>query len=91
MAIEGLDAILLSLKDIANDYSEENVLILQNMTSPDGGGLSKIRESYLGAEADLDSSVKAILVSATNHIDQLKSYFSFIGKNYKKLYEDSSK
>ena len=91
MAIEGLDAILLSLKDIANDYSQENILILQNITSPDGGGLSKIRESYLGAEADLDSSAKAILVSTTNHIDQLKSYFSFIGKNYKKLYEESSK
>jgi len=47
MAVEGLDTILLSLMDIANDYSDEDMVMLESMTSEEGG-LSRIRESYLG-------------------------------------------
>ncbi len=52
IAVEGLDVILLSLMDIAGDYNEEYMALLKNMASAEGGGLSRIRESYLGAEAD---------------------------------------
>lgn len=87
MAVEGLDTILLSLKDIANDYNDEDMQILKNMTSGEGGGLSRIRESYLGAEGELDASAKALLLSSTNHIDRLRSLFGLIGDNYQKLAE----
>ena len=59
--------------------------LLANMTSEDGKGLSGIRQSYLGAEKDLEASNKAVLVSATGHMDRLRSLFGKIGSNYQKL------
>ena len=53
IAVEGMDVIFLSLMDTAGDYNEEDMALLKNMASAEGGGLSRIRESYLGAEADL--------------------------------------
>ena len=87
IAVEGLDTFLLSLMDIAADYNEEDLGILKNMASGERGGLSRIRESYLGAEADLDAGTKAILLSSTNHMDRLKSLFGLVGENYRKLSE----
>jgi hypothetical protein len=59
--------------------------MLANMTSENGKGLSGIRQSYLGAERDLEAGNKAVLVSATNHMDQLRRLFGKIGSNYQKL------
>ena len=85
MAVEGLDTILLTLKDIASDYDDVDMTILKNMTSDGGKGLSKIRESYLGTEAELDTETKGLLLSSTNHMDRLKSLFGIVGENYRKL------
>ena len=85
IAVEGLDMVLLSLMDIAGDYNEEDMAILKQLASAEGGGLSRIRESYLGAEADLDAGTSAILLSSTNHVDRLKSLFGLVGENYRKL------
>ena len=87
MAVEGLDVILLTLKDIAGDYDEDDMLMLEVMTSNEKGGLFRIRESYLGAEKDLDASGKSLLLSSTNHIDRLRSLFGQIGSNYRRLFE----
>ena len=84
MAVEGLDTILLSLMDIANDYSDEDMVMLESMTSEEGG-LSRIRESYLGAETGLEAGVKPLLMSATNHMDRLRSLFRSVGENHRKL------
>ena len=85
IAVEGLDAILLSLMDLAHAYNDIDMQLLANMTSEDGTGLAGIRQTYLGAEKDLDASNKAILVSATNHMDRLRGLFGKIGANYQKL------
>jgi Trk K+ transport system NAD-binding subunit len=85
MAVEGLDAILLTLIDLAHAYSDIDMQLLANMTSEDGKGLSGIRKSYLGAEKDLEAGNKAVLVSATNHMEQLRGLFGKIGANYQKL------
>jgi CPA2 family monovalent cation:H+ antiporter-2 len=85
IAVEGLDAILLTLKDLANDYSDIDMELLASMTSEDGGGLSGVRQSYLSADKNLEAGNKAVLVSATNHMDRLRSLFGRIGANYKKL------
>ena len=85
IAVEGLDAILLTLIDLAQDYNDIDMTMLANMTSEDGKGLSGIRQSYLGAEKDLEAGNKAMLVSATNHMDQLRGLFGKIGNNYQKL------
>ncbi len=84
MAVEGLDTILLSLMDIANDYSDEDMVMLESMTSEEGG-LSRIRESYLGAETGLEAGVRPLLMSATNHMDRLRSLFRSVGENHRKL------
>ena len=85
IAVEGLDAILLTLIDLAIDYSDIDMQLLANMTSENGKGLSGIRQSYLGAEKDLEAGNKAVLMSATNHMDQLRGLFGKIGSNYQKL------
>ena len=85
IAVEGLDAILLTLIDLAHAYSDIDMELLANMTSENGRGLSGIRQSYLGAGKDLEAGNKAVLVSATNHIDQLRGLFGKIGTNYQKL------
>ena len=84
MAVEGLDTILLSLMDIANDYSDEDMVMLESMTSEEGG-LSRIRESYLSAETGLEAGAKTLLMSATNHMDRLRSLFRSVGENHRKL------
>lgn len=85
IAVEGLDAILLTLMDLAHAYSDIDMQLLANMTSENGKGLSGIRQSYLGAEKELEAGNKAVLVSATSHMDQLRGLFGKIGTNYQKL------
>lgn len=88
IAVEGLDAILLILIDLAKHYDAYDVEVIHQMTSSRGGGLANIRESYLAAEKDeLDPNAKAILLSSTNRIERLRSLFGMVGNNYKKLAE----
>lgn len=89
MAVEGLDAILLSLHDIAREYDEDEMRLLHEMTERGSEGLSRIRETYLSPEAGLDAPAKALLLSTTNHMDQLKSLFGLVGHNYQKLSQAS--
>jgi CPA2 family monovalent cation:H+ antiporter-2 len=83
--VEALDAILLSLKDIARECSEEDLMLLRNMTSGDGKGLARIRQSYLGAENQLDPADRAKFLSATNNVDRLRQLFGGLGENYERL------
>lgn len=88
LAVEGLDAILLILIDLAHRYDQEDVRIMHHMTSGSGGGLAKIRESYLAAEqGELDANAKAILLSSTNRIERLRALFGMVANNYRKLAE----
>ena len=85
MAVEGLDAILLTLKDLADEYNDTDLELLRNMTAGDGKGLASIRESYLSAERDLATGSKALLVSATNNMDRLRGLFGHLADNYRRL------
>jgi len=85
IAIEGLDAILLTLIDLAEAYSDTDLELLRGMTSSGDKGLAGIRKSYLSAERDLAAGSKALLVSATNHMDRLRSLFGHVADNYRKL------
>ena len=87
MAVEGLDLVLLSVKDLAEDYSDMDMKILTEMTSRKGKGLSRIRESYLGQDKNLAAETKAVLLSSTNRMERLKTLFGFVGENYRKLAE----
>ena len=83
--MEGLDAILQTLIDLADTYNDIDMDLLSKMTSEDGRGLSNIRQHYLGDAEDLEAENKAVLVSATNHMDQLRGILGKIGGNYQKL------
>lgn len=84
MAVEGLDAILMSLRDLAAQYSDDDMQMLESMTS-NGGGIARIRKSYVGGDKSLDQEGKASLVSATGHMEQLRHLFRAVGSNYKRL------
>jgi CPA2 family monovalent cation:H+ antiporter-2 len=87
-AVEGLDAILLTLIDLAKDYDADDMRALEGMTSGGGQGLSKVREKYLAAgESDLDADAKSTLLSSTLHVERLRSLFGMVAGNYRKLEE----
>lgn len=85
MAVEALDTILLTLIELAADYSDIEMRVLGTMTSAQGKGFGGIREKYLGAERDLGVEGKALLLSATSHMDRLRTLFGEVGNNYRKL------
>jgi CPA2 family monovalent cation:H+ antiporter-2 len=85
IAVEGLDTVLLTLKDIAEDYDDMDMDMLKGMILGEGKGLSKIRESYLDTKMELNAESRALLVSSTNHMEGLKTIFGSIGENYRKI------
>ena len=85
MVLEGLDTIPLTLKDVATSPNQEDLRILTALTSGEGGGMSKIRGRYLDIEQKLTPATKALMVSATGHMDQLKEFFGTLGKSYERL------
>lgn len=85
LAVEGLDAILLTLIELAREYSAMEMTVLNAMTSAEGKGFAGIREKYLGAERGVSAESKALLLSATNHMDRLRTLFGEVGNNYRKL------
>ncbi len=88
--VEALDAILLSLKDIAREYTEVDMELLRAMTSSEGRNLSRIRQAYLGSGNQLDTAERTRFLSATNHVDRLRQLFGGVGANYAKLAATSS-
>ena len=86
-AVEGLDAILLTLIALSADYSDFEMKLLDRMTSSSAKGFAGVRERYLSAARDLDVDKKALLLGATNHMDRLRVLFGEVGNNYRKLAE----
>jgi hypothetical protein len=84
-AVEGLDAILLTLIALSDDYNEFDMKHLEAMTSSQAKGFAGVRSRYLAAGRDLDVEKKAQLLDATNHMDRLRTLFGEVGNNYRKL------
>ena len=82
-AIEGLDAILLTLMDVAKEYSEQDAELLGRMTSEDGIG--RVRKAYLDEESELDSAGRMQLLSAANHCERLIWLFGEMARTYMAL------
>ncbi len=70
-AIEGLDAIVLTLVDFARERSEEDALLLGAITSEDGNGMKGVRSAYLAEESGLDASQRMQLLAAANLCERL--------------------
>lgn len=87
-AVEGLDAILMILIDLAKQYDADDMEALEGMTSGRGRGLSRVREQYLAAgEENLDGDTKGTVLSSTLRVERLRSLFGMVAGNYKKLEE----
>jgi len=85
VVVEGLDTILLSLKDIVADYNEDDIMLLKAMTSNNSKGIEKIRSIYMNGKHDFDQSSNVLLLSATNLTERLIILFGKIGQDYDKL------
>jgi hypothetical protein len=70
-AIEGVDAIVLSLLEFARERSEEDALLLASLTAVDGNGIGAVRSAYLAEEGDLDASQRMQLLAAANNCERL--------------------
>ena len=70
-AVEGLDAIVLSLLDFARERSEEDALLLAAITSEDGNGMKDVRSAYLAEESGLDVAERIRLLAAANYCERL--------------------
>lgn len=89
--VEGLDTILLSLKDLALEFNEDDLNILKTITSKDSKNVEKIRAKRLTQESGFDQEGKVLLVSASNLAENIISNFSDISDIYEKLYLESKK
>ena len=84
-AIEGLDTILLTRIDVAQERSEEDGGLLEMMTSEDGNGISSVRSSYLKEESALDPEARMKLLGAANRCERLIWLFGKMGQTYMTL------
>ncbi|MHC4822989.1 MAG: cation:proton antiporter domain-containing protein [Planctomycetota bacterium] len=89
VVVEALDAILHSLRELAEEPNETDFALLRAMTSADNSGLARIRERYLG-ETGLDTDLKRQLLSVTSHVDRLRALFGAVGHNYRGLVREET-
>ncbi len=84
--VEGLDTILFSLKDVATNYDDEDMMLLSIMTSKNSKGIEKVRSVHLSDDTNLTQENKMLLLSATNLTERLIFLFGDIGENYKSIF-----
>ena len=83
VAVDGTDAILLTLVDVARDRSPLDLDLLEKMTSEDG--LTRVRKAYLAEDGALDATARMRLLSAANHCERLIWQFRTLGRSYRAL------
>ncbi len=82
-AVEGLDAIVLTLINVAKERSEDDSVLLNAMTSEDGNGIKGVRSAYLAEERGLDATERMQLLAAANHCERLIWLFGEMGRDYR--------
>jgi phosphate:Na+ symporter len=83
VAVEGVDAILLILMDVARERKAEHADQLAAITSEDG--IARVRRAYLAEESELDSTGRWQLLSAANHCERLIWMFGVLGRTFMSL------
>ena len=83
VAVEGVDAILLMLIDVARERSIQHADLLNAITSEDGIG--RVRKAYLAEESELEKEGRWQLLSASNHCERLIWLFGELGRTYMTL------
>jgi phosphate:Na+ symporter len=85
VAVDGIDAILLTFLDVARERSELDAGLLKQMTSEDG--MTRVRKAYLAEDKDeeLTSTTRMQLLAAANHCERLIWLFGEMGAAYSAL------
>ena len=83
VAIDGIDAILLTFMDVARDRTELDAELLAGMTSEDG--MTRVRKAYLAEDEKMDPNARMQLLAAANHCERLIWLFGDMGSAYTKL------
>ena len=84
-AIEGLDAIIMTLEDVVKNKDQDDSEFLAGMTSEKGHGVESVRKAYLSQEKDLKSDDKKNLLSAMNRCERIVLSLGDIGKGFMQL------
>jgi phosphate:Na+ symporter len=83
VAIDGIDAILLTFLDVARERTDLDAQLLESMTSEDG--MTRVRKAYLAETEKMDSNAQMQLLAAANHCERLIWLFGDMGNAYKTL------
>jgi phosphate:Na+ symporter len=83
VAIDGIDAILLTFMDVARERNDIDAELLEGMTSEDG--MTRVRKAYLAEEEKMDANARMQLLAAANHCERLIWLFGDMGATYRKL------
>ena len=85
VAVDGIDAILLTFLDVARERSELDATMLRQMTSEDG--MTRVRKAYLAEDSgeELTAATRMQLLAAANHCERLIWLFGEMGETYSSL------
>lgn len=83
VAVDGVDAILWTLLDVAKERAAVDIELLERMTSEDG--MTRVRKAYLAEDSQLDPTARMQLLAAANHCERLIWLFGDLGRSYRTL------
>jgi phosphate:Na+ symporter len=83
VAVDGIDAILLTFMDVARERADIDAELLAGMTSEDG--MTRVRKAYLAEDENMDANSRMQLLAAANHCERLIWLFGDMGKAYDAL------
>ncbi|MBU2553429.1 MAG: hypothetical protein KKF98_03150 [Bacteroidetes bacterium] len=83
-SLEGLDIILMTLKDVVHLKDKEDVGLLNVMTSEAGHGIKKLRQAYLSNEKKLDAEEKMNLLETMNRCERIIVSMGDVGREFVK-------
>ncbi len=83
VAVDGIDAILLTFMDVARERSDLDAQLLAGMTSEDG--MTRVRKAYLAEDDSMDANARMQLLAAANHCERLIWLFGDMGSAYRNL------
>ena len=85
VAVDGIDAILLTLRDVAQERTAIDAELLRGITSEDG--MTRVRKAYLAEDEQLGSDARMQLLAAANHCERLILLFRDMGIAYESITE----
>lgn len=85
VAIHGIGAISMTLKDVAGGRSEADANLLAAMTSEDG--MVRVRKAYLAEDESMDATARLHLLAAASHCERIIWVFGELGDAYRRLGE----